>query len=471
MDVPLAAPIAAWGTFIRDHRGVKRELVGALRSIVGEAHVLVDPDLVAPYAVDWSRRFAGPAVAVVRPADTEQVAAVVRACAAAHVPLLPQGGNTGLVGGSVPGADGPPVVILSTRRLTRLDPIDELAAQVTAGAGVTLADLHRHARTAGWEYGVDLAARDSATVGGTVATNAGGIRVCVHGMTRAQVVGVQAVLADGSVVSHLGGLPKDNTGYDLAGLLVGSEGTLGVVTAARLRLVRPPTASAVALVGVRDAADALELVRSAVPRGVRLLAAEILDAAMLRHVCEVASLPWPLAGAAAHVLVLETESPRDGDVAMDLPDDRDAVVAVGAANRARFWSYRERAAEATAALGVPHRFDVSVPMGGWDALVTDLRARVTALPDVDEVMVFGHLADGNLHVEVLGPRPDDERVDAVVLATVAEHRGSISAEHGVGRAKAAYLSLTRSPVEIAAMRAVKAALDPHGLLNPGALLP
>ncbi len=290
--------------------------------------------------------------------------------------MLPQGGNTGLVGGSVPGHDSAPTVVLSTRRLTRLDPVDELAGQVTVGAGVILADLHAHARAAGWEYGVDLAARDSATVGGTVGTNAGGIRVCCHGMTRAQVVGVEAVLPDGSVISHLGGLPKDNTGYDLTGLLVGSEGTLGVVTAVRLRLVRPATASAVALVGVRDAADALDLVRSAVPRGVRLLAAEILDAAMLRHVCDVASLPWPLPRAAPARAAARDRVAERGEIALDLPDDRDVVVALDAADQARFWAYRERAAEATAALGVPHRFDVSVPMGAWDAFVDDMAARV-----------------------------------------------------------------------------------------------
>jgi FAD/FMN-containing dehydrogenase len=341
---------------------------------------------------------------------------------------------------------------------------------VTAGAGVVLADLHNHVRAAGWEYGVDLAARESATVGGTVGTNAGGIRVCCHGMTRAQVVGIEAVLPDGSAISHLGGLPKDNTGYDLTGLFVGSEGTLGVVTAARLRLVRPATALAVALIGVRHATDALDLVRSSVPRGGRLLAAEIMDAAMLRHVCEVASLPWPLAQQHKHVLLLETESAVPGDVAMDLPDDRDVVVALDAADKARFWSYRERAAEATAVLGVPHRFDVSVPMGSWDAFVADMRSRLEGVDGVDEVLVFGHLADGNLHVEVLGPEPDDERTDRLVLAAVADHRGSISAEHGVGRAKAAYLSLTRSPTEIATMRAIKVALDPHGLFNPGALL-
>jgi FAD/FMN-containing dehydrogenase len=443
-------------------------LVAALRAAVGEAHVLTDPDVVAPYAVDWSRRFHGPALAVVRPGTTQEVADVVRACAEAGAPMLPQGGNTGLVGGSVPGAAGPAVVVVSTRRLTRLDPVDQLSGQVTAGAGVTIADLHAHARAAGWEYGVDLASRDSATVGGTVATNAGGIRVCCHGMTRRQVLGVEAVLADGSVISHLGGLPKDNTGYDLAGLLVGSEGTLGVVTAARLALVRPAVASNVAIVAVRSAADGLALARDVVPSHSRLLAAEILDAAMLRHVCEISGLPWPVSPDAPHVLLVETES-EPGELALHLPDDRDAIVALDAGDRARLWSYRERAAEAASALGVPHRFDVSVPMGGWDAFVADMRSRLATVPDVDEVLVFGHLADGNLHVEVLGPEPDDERSDAVVLQCVADHAGSVSAEHGIGRAKAAYLSLTRTDAEIIAMHAIKTALDPRGLLNPGVL--
>jgi FAD/FMN-containing dehydrogenase len=400
------------------------------------------------------------------------VAAVVRACAELGVPLLPQGGNTGLVGGSVPAAAGPAVVVISTRRLTRLDDVDDLAGQVTAGAGITLAALHAHARSAGWEYGVDLASRESATVGGTIATNAGGIRVCCHGMTRRQVLGVEAVLADGSVISHLGGLPKDNTGYDLASLLVGSEGTLGVVTAARLALVRPPRASSVVLVGVEGAADAHDLLRAAVPVGVRLLGAEIMDGAMLRVVCSASGLPWPapLPVDAPHVLLVETESAAPGEVALDLPEHRVAVVALDAADRARLWSYRERAGEAVSTLGVTHRFDVSVPLAAWDAFVLDVRARLATVEAVDTVLVFGHVADGNLHVEVIGPAPDDERADEVVLRCVADHAGSISAEHGIGRAKAAFLPLSRSAPEIAAMRAVKAALDPDGLLNPGVLL-
>jgi FAD/FMN-containing dehydrogenase len=451
-------------------RGVLADEVrSALVAAVGERHVLTDPDIVAPYGEDWSGRFAGPVLAVVRPGSTDELAAVVRVCAEAELPVLPQGGRTGLVGGSVPGPLDPPMVVISTVRLQRMDDVDTVAGQVTVGAGVTLAALHDHALAAGWTYGVDLAARDSCTVGGTIGTNAGGIRVCCYGMTRRQVLGVEAVLPDGSVVSHLGGLLKDNTGYDLAGLLVGSEGTLGVVTAARLALHRPPRASAVALIGVRSASHALDVLERAVPPGSRLLAAEIIDAPLLRVICEHGALPWPLPTDPPHVLVLETESAEPGEVEMDLPDDLDVVVAVDAADRARFWSYRERAGEAVTAYGLTHRFDVTVPQRSWDAFVADATARVRELPAVEHVFSFGHLADGNVHLEVIGPAADDERVDEVVLRCVADHAGSISAEHGVGRAKAAYLSLTRSPAEIATMRAVKRALDPAGLFNPGVL--
>ena len=443
----------------------------ALADVVGDAHVLTDPDVVAPYGEDWSRRFSGPVLAVVRPATTDEVADVVRICVAAGLPVLPQGGRTGLVGGSVPGPHDPPMVVLSTVRLQRLDDVDTTSGQVTAGAGVTLKDLHDHARRAGWTYGVDLAARDSCTVGGTIGTNAGGIRVCCYGMTRRQVVGIEAVLPDGSVVRHLQGFVKDNTGYDIAGLMVGSEGTLGVVTAARLQLHRPPRASAVALIGVRDAGHALDVVDDAVPAGSRLLAAELVEERLLRLICEHTSLPWPLAADAPQVLVLETESAAPGEVAMELDDTLDVVVAVDAADKARFWTYREAAGEAVTARYVAHRFDVTVPPRSWDAFVAEAVQRLGDVPDVETTFAFGHLYDGNLHFEVIGPAADDERAEAVVLQTVADFGGSISAEHGVGRAKAPYLHLSRTPAELAMMRALKSALDPHGLFNPGAVLP
>ena len=209
-------------------------LAAELTEVTGPEHVLTDPDVTAGYTTDWTRRFSGQARCVVRPADTGEVAAVLLACGRHGVPVVPQGGNTGLVGGGVPVATG--AVVLSARRLRRLDPVDKLSAQVTAGAGVTIAELRAHAAGAGLEYGVDLAARESATVGGTIATNAGGIQTIRYGPTRAQLLGLEAVLADGRVISRLGGIQADNTGYDLTGLLAGSEGTLGVITTARLRL-------------------------------------------------------------------------------------------------------------------------------------------------------------------------------------------------------------------------------------------
>ena len=268
-------------------------IVERLRAAVGTEHVLVDPAVTESYCVDWTRRFGGPAVCVVRPGSTGEVAEVVRVCGESGVPVLPQGGNTGLVGGSVPGDSGPAPVIVSTRRLNWIDPVDALAGQLSAGAGATLGEVQRHARSAGWEYGVDLAARDSATIGGTVATNAGGIRVLAFGMTRAQLVGIEAVLPDGSVVSHMSGLLKDNTGLDLAGVLCGSEGTLGIITAVRLALHRPMGRTSVALIGCSSYRECLDVSVTAVAD--RLVAAEVIDAVGMKLVCDVASLPYPLA--------------------------------------------------------------------------------------------------------------------------------------------------------------------------------
>src|SRR5579864_2476165 len=268
-------------------------LLAELTAIAGREHVLTDPDVTAGYATDWTRRFHGVAYCVVRPGDAGEVARVLLACARHGLPVVPQGGNTGLVGGGVPPAGG--AVVLSARRLRRLDRVDTLARQVTAGAGVTIAELRAHAARAGLEYGVDLAARDSATVGGTIATNAGGIQTIRYGPTRAQLLGLEAVLAGGSVISRLGGIQADNTGYDLTQLLAGSEGTLGVITAARLRLwpAEPPTLTVLAGVPGIEAAAALQAeVRSVLP-GVR--AAEYFEAPGLALVRAHTGLPAPLA--------------------------------------------------------------------------------------------------------------------------------------------------------------------------------
>jgi FAD/FMN-containing dehydrogenase len=365
-----------------------------------------------------------------------------------------------------PGPLGPPVIV-SLRRLAAISPVDELSGQLTAGAGALLGDVQRHAAAAGWMYGVDLAARDSASIGGTVATNAGGIHVIAHGMTRAQLTGIEAVLPDGSVVSHLEGLLKDNTGYDLAALLCGSEGTLGIITAVRLRLHRPPGRTSVAIIGSPSYASALELMASATSR---VLAAEVIDETGMDLAGAVAGLPWPLAGRWPLVVLLELIDGGDGSGFESLLDDEaDAVVALDAAERARLWEYRERQSEAFSSLGIVHKMDVSVPLASLARCADELRSVVDGFDDVTVFGVFGHLADGNIHVEIAGPAADDTRVDHAILACVAGYGGSISAEHGVGRAKAGELHLCRAASEIAAMRAIKRALDPAGIMNPGVL--
>jgi FAD/FMN-containing dehydrogenase len=440
------------------------DLLARFREVVGEAHVLVEPDVRAGYELDWTGRFRGTTPAVVRPGSTEEVAAVVQACGAAGVALVPQGGNTGLVGGSVPlGGE----VVLSLRRLSGLGPVDDLAGQVTVGAGVTLAAVQAHVEASGWAVGIDLAARDSATIGGMVATNAGGLAFLRHGGMRDQLAGVEAVLGDGTVISHLGGLPKDNTGYDLAGLLCGSEGTLGVVTAVRLRLVAPVGERCTALVAVEGVAAALRAVGALRRAGVVLEAAELFLDDGMQLVCDHLGVARPLAAAPAYLLV-EWAGEVDDLGAIEAVD---AVVADDAGRRESLWRYREAHTEAVNTLGVPHKLDVTLPLPALAAFVADVPGAVAAVAPGSRVVLFGHVADGNVHVNVVGPPADDESVDEAVLRLVAERGGSISAEHGIGTAKKRWLHLARTEAELRAFRSIKRALDPAGILNPNALLP
>jgi len=448
------------------------DLLDVLIGIVGAPHVLVDGDLKAQYEIDWTRRFTGEARCVVRPADTAEVAAVVRACGDAGVPITIQGGNTGLVGGGIP-AGGE--VLLSLGRLTGLEPVDTLEAQVTVGAGVTLESLQQHARRSGLDVGVDLAARSAATIGGLVATNAGGIRVIRYGSMREQLTGIEAVLADGSVVRRLVGLAKDNTGYDLTQLLAGSEGTLAVITKVRLRLVSLPSARAVALVavdGVPGALDLLAAARAALPA---LSAAELFLAAGLDLVRAHGRLAAPFAENHPAYVVLECSARTDPtddllEVLGECAAVRDATVASDVTGVARLWAYRETHTEAISAAGVPVKLDVSVPLRELSGLVDDLPGTVAAVAPAAQPIIFGHLGEGNLHVNVLDAEESAEAVTDAVLRLVADRHGSISSEHGVGRAKARWLSLSRSEAEVAAMRRIKSALDPAGTLNPGVLL-
>ena len=443
-----------------------------LESIVGASHVLTDASMTESYAVDWTGRFRGATPAVVRPGSTSEVADVVRWCAEQRVAVVPQGGNTGLVGGSVPLRGE---IVLSLLRLDAVSSVDAAAGQITAGAGATIGSVQAVARAAGWDYGVDWGARDTATVGGSVATNAGGSKVARYGDTRAQLVGVEAVLANGSVVSHLGGLVKDNTGYHLPSLLCGSEGTLGIVTAARLRLVPLFTERVVAMLGFADTASALHASAALRRELPSVEAVELFFDDGLELVCSTFSLARPFTSPAETYLVVEcadrTDPSESFAAAVDRLDATDVAVATASEARSALWRFREAHTEAINLIGPPHKLDVTLPAARLASFVDSVRSQVIDETPSARVWLFGHAADGNLHVNVTGVEPGDERIDDLVLTLVAELGGSISAEHGIGTAKKKWLHLNRSPAEIAAMRAIKQALDPHGILNPNVLLP
>ena len=444
----------------------------SLTEIVGPSHVLDDRQLVASYVVDWTGRFIGRTDMVVRPGSTEEVASVVELCRSHGVALVPQGGNTGLVGGSVP-LDGE--LVLSLRRLNELE-LDQRAGQVTAGAGVTVGDLERAAAGAGWDYGIDLASRDSATVGGTIATNAGGVRVLRHGDTRAQVLGTECVLGTGRTLSHMSGLLKDNTGYAIGSLLCGSEGTLGIVTAARLRLVRPLPEHVVALVGFVTAQAAVDAAASLRRLVGDLSAIEFFLDSGLALVCETSGAARPFVQAFGAYLLVECAGdadPTDGlaEALASIPGIEGVAVASDPQRRAALWHYREAHTEAIATLGVVHKLDVSLPAAQLGEFVEAVTGLVRQTVAGARVWLFGHAGDGNVHVNITGLAPDDERADEAVLRLVAQSGGSISAEHGIGTAKRRWLGLVRSPDEIKAFRSIKQALDPDRVLNPHVLLP
>jgi FAD/FMN-containing dehydrogenase len=457
-------------------------LMDMLARIVGSAHVLSDPSLRAGYERDWTGRWRGDALAVVRPADAAEVAAVVRACARERTAIVTQGGNTGLVGGGVPrpARDGHGVeqVVLSTARLNAIAGVDTGTAQLTAGAGVTLADARRAAREAGLDLALDLAARDSATLGGLLACDAGGLRALRHGTARRQLAGLEAVLADGTIVqSRMAGLVKDTAGYDLAALLVGSEGTLGVITAVRWSLAHRRDARAVALVGLDRVEQAVALVRALRPALPALEVCELMERAGIELTCAHLGIDPGFAPQPVSVL-LECAAPS-GDPLEELAEALDragvadrTVTAADAAGRERLLAIRESHGEALGAQGVPLKFDVGVPLDALGRLSDRVGDVVRTHSPQARTVIFGHLGDGNLHINVIGV--EESQVEALedgVLGLVAACGGTVSAEHGIGVHKVRYLALTRSSGEIAAMWAIKRALDPAGILNPGVALP
>jgi FAD/FMN-containing dehydrogenase len=457
-----------------------------LARVVGSANVLHtrdQADQVASFATDWTRRFVGSPIAVVRPGTSDETAIVVRALTDAGVDIVPQGGNTGLVGATMCDAGA---VILSTTRLKELGLVDGAAMQVSVGAGVTLGQLHAHVASAGLRFAVDLGARDSATIGGMIATNAGGTSVVRYGMMRAQVQGIEAVLPDGSIVRRMTGLLKDNTGFDFGAILAGSEGTLAVITAARLRLVAVDANVMSVAVAVPSLGAGLRVVRLLQASGVVIDAAEIVRRQGLEMMARHLGRGIPAEFGHHKVLLVniangnaESEAiseavQRSLQSVVELLDVQygyrsDPVVASTTRERHSLWEWRERHTEALSALGIPTKLDVSIPVEELDRFESEIDAFVHAICPGSAVHVFGHIADGNLHVNVLGAGDREHAVEDAVLNDVLRRGGSVSAEHGIGRLKQPWLRAQRGDADVAAMRAIKFALDPGKHMNPGVL--
>jgi FAD/FMN-containing dehydrogenase len=460
---------------------MRNEFIAGLEAVVGPRHVLTDERDTAPYFTDWRRQYRAGAECVVRPASTAEVAAVVRLCAASGVAIVPQGGNTGLSGGSVPTGERREIV-LALSRLNRIRNIDPLNDTITAEAGCVLANLQRAAEEAGRFFPLSLAAEGSCQIGGNLSTNAGGVNVLRYGNAREQVLGLEVVLADGRVWHGLRGLRKDNTGYDLKQLFIGAEGTLGIITAAVLRLQPRPGATAAAWIALASPARAVELLaRLREQLGDRLTAFELVSRrcleAVLAHAADTrdplrAPHPWYVLAElscsdAFDALAARVEQALAG--CLERGAALDATIAQSHTQTAALWRLREMIPEAQFA-NVKH--DVSVPVSRVPELIERASAALEAAFPGVAVYCFGHVGDGNLHFNVgdaaLGARR--EQVNRIVYDAVAALGGSISAEHGLGQLKRGEILRHKSALELELMRALKRALDPQGLMNPGKVL-
>ncbi|MEO9329880.1 FAD-binding oxidoreductase [Gordonia aurantiaca] len=452
-------------------------LLTTLRTVVGDANVLAEPDAMAGYLVDWTGRHRGAADAVVRPRTTDEVSQVVRACADSRARICVQGGNTGLVGGSVPPSEkdpGRPTILVSTARMTDIDEVDTVGRCVGAQAGATVDAIDARAGRVGLAFPIDLASRESATAGGVVSTNAGGTRMIRRGNTRSQILGLEAVLADGRILRRWTSLVKDNVGYDLPGLLAGSEGTLAVVTRVLFRLVVPPSSAMVAVAAIEHVETAVALIGAASARGLTVEAAELMTEAGIALVHEHGQRR-PTAEPGPFYVLLEVSGPGDVEAATaELLSDAEGLIdaALEPAPARALWGARESHTESIARSSATPvvKLDISVPIRALPEAFAELAAVGEVSDFPCRPILFGHVGDGNIHVNLLDvpvERADD--VTARVFGIVTANGGSISAEHGIGRAKTAWTHLGRSDVDLDTMRAIKAALDPQGLLNPGVL--
>ena len=461
-------------------------LLATLKAIVGEANVLTSDADVAPYVTDWRGRYRGSARAVVRPSTAADVAAVVRCCAEHGAPVVPQGGNTGLCGGATPREDSGEVVV-SLSRLTRVRALDAGNATLTVEAGMPLARVQQAADDAGLLFPLSLAAEGSCTIGGNLATNAGGTAVLRYGNARELVLGLEVVLADGRIWDGLKGLRKDNTGYDIKQLFLGSEGTLGIITAAVLKLFPKPRTSATALAALADVDAAialLGLLRQAL--GDRLTGFELVsDECIALTRKQFPALPDPLPGYPWYALAQADDPAADSPLAVQMEAALaaaveqhvagDAAIAQSAAQAAELWALREHIPEAQRLEGANIKHDISLPVSRIPAFLADAQVALGSALRGVRYVVFGHLGDGNLHYNLSAPPGtpaaaflgEAARANRIVYDLVARLGGSFSAEHGIGQMKRGELLRYKSAVEIELMQRIKHALDPDALLNPG----
>ncbi|TIX50339.1 FAD-binding oxidoreductase [Alteraurantiacibacter aquimixticola] len=465
----------------------------AARQLLGDRGFTQDPELVDPWLTDWRGRYTGRAIGLASPASTAEVSALVKLCGEYGVPIVPQGGNSGMSGGATPDESGD-ALVLSLRRMNTITRFDEDAREITCEAGVILQTLHEKVEAHGLRFPLTLGGKGSATIGGLISTNAGGTQVLRHGSMRAQVLGIEAVMADGSVFDSLVPLKKDNRGFDLKQLLIGSEGTLGVVTGATLRLLPALAERAVMWAGLGDIRDARKLlVHAQKQAGDELEGFEVMPkhslAAVLGHKHGARS---PLQGTHEWNALIELGADAsDADTLQDRAQAllesafeaglvEDATIAMNETQAEEFWMLRDEIAPAERALGPAMQHDISVPVASMADFVADTVPQVEERFPGTRAVAFGHLGDGNVHYHVLAPQgampgeweaSDGKVISAYVHDLVTQWGGSISAEHGIGQLKRDELARLGDPVQIAIMQQVKAALDPRGLLNPGKLVP
>ena len=464
--------------------------VDACRTAIGAAHVLTDPHDTAPYVTDWRRRYTGATLAVLCPSSAEEVAALVRLAVEHRIVIVPQGGNTGLAGGATPDSSGKQAV-LSLKRLNRIRDIDPHNNTITVEAGVVLAEVQARAQEAGRLFPLSLAAEGSCTIGGNLATNAGGTGVLRYGNTRELCLGLEVVTAQGELWDGLRGLRKDNTGYDLRDLFIGSEGTLGVITGATLKLYPQPAAVTTALATTATLSAAVELLQLAQAHlGPALTGFEAMNELALALVAQqFPALRQPLAAAPWTVLIEQSDAENAEhararfeallEAALARGCITDAAVAASLEQSKAMWHLRESIPLAQSLAGANIKHDIALPASAVAEFVATTDAALQAAFPGVRLVDFGHLGDGNLHYNVQAPDgmapPDflgafESKVNALVYDAVTARGGSISAEHGIGEQKRDALAQRKSPVALQLMRAIKRALDPENLLNPGRVL-